>query len=50
MKPYILGAIFVWLLSGIFGAVLLGQQRLDIPTVAGGPISLWAGLNKPVSN
>jgi len=27
---------------------LLGQDRLDIPTIAGGPIALWNGLNKPV--
>ena len=50
MKPYIIGAIFVWFISGIAGAVLLGQQRVDVPTIAGGPMTLWAGLNKPVDN
>ena len=49
MKPYIIGAIIVWFLFGIAGAVLLGQQRVDIPTIAGGPIALWNGLNKPVN-
>lgn len=49
MKPYIIGAIIVWFISGIAGAVLLGQQRVDIPTIAGGPIALWNGLNKPVN-
>jgi hypothetical protein len=48
MKPYILGAIIVWFICGIAGAVLLGQQRVHIPTIAGGPITLWKGLNKPV--
>lgn len=50
MKPYILGAIIVWFISGIAGAVLLGQQRVDVPTIIGGPISLWNGLNRPVDN
>ena len=48
MKPYILGAIIVWFLAGIAGAVLLGQQRVDVPTIIGGPISFWNGLNKPI--
>ena len=48
MKPYIFGAIIVWFTMGIAGAALLGQQRFDIPTIAGGPIALWNGLNKPV--
>jgi hypothetical protein len=29
--------------------VMLGQQRVDVPTIAGGPIALWNGLNKPVN-
>ena len=45
MKPYIIGAIIVWFLCGIAGAVLLGPTRVDIPTIAGGPIALWNGLN-----
>jgi hypothetical protein len=49
MKPYILGAIIVWSTMGITGAALLGQQRLDIATIAGGPIALWNGLNEPVN-
>ena len=49
MKPYIIGAICVWLGCGVAGAMLLGQQRVDIPTIAGGPIALWNGLNRPVS-
>ena len=48
MKPYILGAIIVWFGCGFAGAYLLGQQRVDSPTIAGGPIALWNGLNKPV--
>jgi len=50
MKLYIIGAICVWFMSGIAGAVLLGQQRVDIPTICGGPIALWNGLNAPVDN
>ena len=50
MKPYILGAICVWFLFGIAGAILLGQQRVDVPTLCGGPISFWNGLNKPVDD
>jgi hypothetical protein len=48
MKPYIIGAICVWFVCGITGAVMLGQQRVDVPTISGGPISLWKGLNKPL--
>jgi hypothetical protein len=48
MKPYIIGAICVWFVSGIAGAVLLGQERVDVPTICGGPISFWNGLNKPI--
>jgi hypothetical protein len=48
MKPYILGAICVWLVCGIAGAWLLEQQRVDLPTIAGGPFTLWSGLNKPL--
>jgi len=50
MKPYIMGAICVWFICGIVGAVMLGQQRVDVATIAGGPISLWNGFNKPVNN
>lgn len=49
MKRYILGAIALWFLFGIAGAVLLGQQRVDLPTIAKGPISFWKGLDKPVN-
>ncbi|MFL6720610.1 MAG: hypothetical protein ACJ8FT_02245 [Sphingomonas sp.] len=49
MKPYILGAIAVWFICGFTGAILLGQQSIDVPTIIGGPIALWNGLNKPVS-
>ena len=48
MKPYILGAIIIWFVAGIVGAALLHQDRFDIPTIAGGPITLWKGFNKPV--
>jgi hypothetical protein len=48
MKPYIIGAICVWFVCGITGAVMLGQQRVDVPTISGGPISLWKGLNTPI--
>jgi hypothetical protein len=50
MKPYIIGAIIVWFIAGFAGAVLLGQQRVEIRTIAGGPISFWNGLNKPVDS
>ena len=49
MKPYILGAIIIWFVCGFVGAALLGQQRIDIPTIACGPIALWNGFNKPVN-
>jgi hypothetical protein len=49
MKPYIVGAICIWFGCGIAGAVLLGQQRVHIPTIAGGPMTLWKGLNEPVN-
>ena len=50
MKPYILGAIFLWFMFGMAGAWMLGQQRFDIPTIAGGPITFWNGLNNPVDH
>lgn len=50
MKPYILGAICVWFICGIAGAVLLHQQRVDIPTISGGPMALWKGLNAPTDD
>jgi hypothetical protein len=49
MKPYILGAICVWFACGIIGSVMLGEQRVDVPKIIGGPITLWQGFNKPVS-
>ena len=45
MKPYILGAIAVWFLMGFSGAILLGQQRIDAPTIVSGPVALWEGIN-----
>jgi hypothetical protein len=48
MKPYIIGAICVWFVCGIVGAAMLGQQRVDVRTISGGPITLWNGLNQPV--
>lgn len=50
MKPYIIGAIIVWFVCGIAGAWLLGQQRVDVPTIAGGPITLFKAFNKPVDD
>jgi hypothetical protein len=49
MKPYIIGAIIVWFVCGMAGAALLGQRHVDIPTITGGPMTLWNGLNKPVN-
>jgi len=49
MKPFILGAIVVWFLFGVAGAVLLGQQHVDIRTIASGPVAFWTGLDKPIS-
>ena len=48
MKPYILGAICLWFACGITGAVMLGQQRVDVPTILGGPITLAHGFEQPV--
>lgn len=48
MKPYILGAICVWFVSGLVGCWMLGEQRLDVPKICGGPITLWNGFNAPV--
>jgi hypothetical protein len=50
MKPYILGAICIWFICGVVGAAMLGQERLDAGTIAGGPITLWNGFNKPVND
>ena len=50
MKPYILGAIAICFVSGIVGAWMLGQQRVDVATIAGGPITFWNGLNAPVDH
>lgn len=48
MKPYIIGAICIWFICGFVGAWMLGQQRIDVPTIAGGPITLMNAFNKPV--
>jgi hypothetical protein len=48
MKPYVIGAICIWILCGIVGAGMLGQQRVEVRTIAGGPITLWNGFNKPI--
>jgi hypothetical protein len=48
MKPYIIGAICVWFICGITGAVMLGQKGVHIPTIAGGPMTLWKSFNKPI--
>jgi hypothetical protein len=48
VKPYIIGAIIIWFVCGIAGAALLGQQRVDIPTIAGGPFTFWRGFTQPV--
>jgi hypothetical protein len=50
MKPYIIGAIIIWFAAGIIGAWMLGQQRVDVPTIIGGPITLYKAFNKPVEN
>ena len=50
MKPYILGAICVWFACGIVGSIMLGEQRVDVPKIVGGPITLWTGFNQPVGN
>ena len=48
MKPYIIGAIIIWFSCGVIGEWLLGEQRVDVPALCGGPITLWNGLNAPV--
>lgn len=49
MKPYILGAIIIWFVCGIVGAWMLGQQTVDVGTIAGGPITLVRAFNQPVN-
>lgn len=44
MKPYVIGALVVWVLCGFAGAGLLGDH--DWQTIAKGPISLVNGFNK----
>ena len=50
MKAYVIGAICLWFIAGVVGAAMLGQQRIDVATIAAGPITLWNGLNKPVDD
>lgn len=50
MKPYIIGAIIIWFVCGIVGAWMLGEQKLDIRTIAGGPVTLFKGFDRPVNN
>jgi hypothetical protein len=47
MKPFVFGGMILWLVCGIVGAWLEGQQRVDIPTIIGGPVTLWDALNQP---
>ena len=50
VKPFVFGAMILWLVSGIVGAWMEGQQRLDVPTILGGPVTLWNGMNQPADN
>lgn len=47
MKTSVFGGMFLWLVCGIAGAWLEGQQRVHVPTIIGGPITLWDALNQP---
>jgi hypothetical protein len=49
MKPYIIGAIAIWFICGIVGAWMLGQQTVDVGTIAGGPMTLFKAFDKPIS-
>jgi hypothetical protein len=48
VKPYIIGAICIWFICGIVGAWMLGQQRVDIDSIAGGVLTLFKAFNRPV--
>jgi hypothetical protein len=50
VKPYVIGAIIIWFVCGIVGAWMLGQQKVDIRTIAGGPLTLVKGFEKPVGS
>lgn len=50
MKPYVIGAIALWFIFGIVGAWLLGEQKVDVGSIAGGPLTFFNGLNKPVDH
>jgi hypothetical protein len=50
MKFAVSVAIAVWLLCGLAGAWLLGQQRVDIRTIARGPITLVKAFETPVTD
>jgi hypothetical protein len=46
MKAYVIGAAVIWIVMGIAGAALLGQQHIEIGAIAGGPLTLFDGLDK----
>nr|NUR37129.1 hypothetical protein [Sphingomonas sp.] len=48
MKPYVIGAIVIWFLCGIVGAWMLGQQRVDLRTIAGGSVTVFEAFNAPI--
>jgi hypothetical protein len=50
MKPFVFGGMILWFVCGIVGAWLEGQQRVDVPTIIGGPVTLWNALNEPADN
>ena len=50
MKAFVIGAIILWFVCGVVGAWMLGQQRIDIRTIAGGPVTLVKGFKQPVGN
>ena len=50
VKPFVFGGMILGLVCGIVGAWLEGQQSLDVPTIIGGPVTLWNGLNRPPGN
>jgi hypothetical protein len=50
MKTFVFGGMILWLICGVVGAWLEGQDRVDVPTILGGPVTLWHGLNQPADN
>lgn len=45
-KSIVIGVAIFWLVTGIIGAWMVNDDRVDLAMVAGGPMSLWDAFHQ----